>query len=243
MRLNQATSGNNQQTELWQESKHKEDMYKIELINLIQSFQHEFINSQRCSSSKINDIKPLLHTLPRISTRLNQNEHSGIPNPQVLDVKNSQLKNKISTSFHKLEPSRGQAPLKEWPHFNGEGEYDHIEFIRGIDMIEEDFELPDRLVTARFDTLSTRSARRWYIKLRQAYGHQCWTWWETQIINKWANDAQRFQVETDFEYARFNADKDKASPWFCQKKRKINSIISRHVKIYDSQKNSNTMSR
>ncbi|MBW0536143.1 hypothetical protein O181_075858 [Austropuccinia psidii MF-1] len=74
--------------------------------------------------------------------------------------------------------------LKEWPHFSGEGEYDHMEFIRGIDMIKEDFELPDILVTPRFNTLFTRSAHRWYIKLIQAHGHQIWTWWKTQIINK-----------------------------------------------------------
>ncbi|MBW0582082.1 hypothetical protein O181_121797, partial [Austropuccinia psidii MF-1] len=50
--------------------------------------------------------------------------------------------------------------FKEWPDFRGEGEYDHMEFIRDIDMIKEDFELPDRLVTARFNTLFTRSAHR-----------------------------------------------------------------------------------
>ncbi|MBW0486290.1 hypothetical protein O181_026005 [Austropuccinia psidii MF-1] len=88
--------------------------------------------------------------------------------------------------------------LKEWPHFSAEGEYDHMEFIRGIQMIEEDFELPDRLVKAIFNTLFTRSAHRWYIKLRWAYGHQCWTEWKTQIINKWANDAGRFKAETAF---------------------------------------------
>ncbi|MBW0565259.1 hypothetical protein O181_104974 [Austropuccinia psidii MF-1] len=74
--------------------------------------------------------------------------------------------------------------LKEWPHFSGEGEYDRMEFIRGIDMIKEDFELTDRLVTARFNTLFTRSDHRWYIKLRQAHEHQSWTWWKTQIFNK-----------------------------------------------------------
>ncbi|MBW0530980.1 hypothetical protein O181_070695 [Austropuccinia psidii MF-1] len=150
-----------------------------------------------------------------MSTPLNQNEGARIPNPQVLDVENSQLKNKFSTSFHNLEPSMGQEllkevpKLKEWPHFNGEGEYDHMEFIRGIDMIQEAFELPERLVTARFNTLFTRSAHRWYIKLRQAHGNQSWTWWKTQIINKWANDSWRFKVETAFESAKFNADKDK----------------------------------
>ncbi|MBW0566666.1 hypothetical protein O181_106381 [Austropuccinia psidii MF-1] len=114
--------------------------------------------------------------------------------------------------------------LKECPHFSGEGEYDHMEFIRGIDMIEEDFELPDRLVTAIFKALFTRSAHRWYIKLRQAHGHQSWTWWKTQIINKWANDAWIFKVETDFESAKFNAEKDKALPCFCQQKYRLTSL-------------------
>ncbi|MBW0495090.1 hypothetical protein O181_034805 [Austropuccinia psidii MF-1] len=88
--------------------------------------------------------------------------------------------------------------LKEWPQFSGEGEYNHIEFIRAIVMIKEDFELPDRLVTARFNTFFKRSPHKWYIKLRQAHGHQSWTWWKNQIINKWANDYWRFKVETAF---------------------------------------------
>ncbi|MBW0582647.1 hypothetical protein O181_122362 [Austropuccinia psidii MF-1] len=116
-----------------------------------------------------------------MSTPLNQNEGKGIPNSKVLDIENSQLKNELSTSFHTLEPSIGQAllkevpKLKEWPHFSGEGAYDHMEFIRGIYMIQEDLELPDRLVTKRFNTLFTTSAHRWYIKLRQPHGHQSWT--------------------------------------------------------------------
>ncbi|MBW0466849.1 hypothetical protein O181_006564 [Austropuccinia psidii MF-1] len=162
MNLNQAIPDNTRQTELWQELTHKEDMYKIELINLLQIFQHELRNSQRCSNSKMNDIEQSLHTLPIISTPLNQNEGRRSLNPQVLDVENSQLKNKFSTSFHNLDPSMGQALLKEvpkikeWPHFSGEGEYDHLEFIRGIEIIKEYFKLQDRLVTARFNTLFTR---------------------------------------------------------------------------------------
>ncbi|MBW0533021.1 hypothetical protein O181_072736 [Austropuccinia psidii MF-1] len=115
MKSNQVTSDNTRQTELWQELTHKEDMYKIEEMNLIQSFQHKLRSSQRCSNSKMNDIEKLLHTLPRMSTPLNQNKCSGILNPQVLDVENSQFKNKFSTSFHNLEPSMGQALLKEVP--------------------------------------------------------------------------------------------------------------------------------
>ncbi|MBW0540330.1 hypothetical protein O181_080045 [Austropuccinia psidii MF-1] len=80
-----------------------------------------------------------------MSTPLNQNESTRIPDPQVLEVEYSQLKDEFSTSFHNFEPSMGQEllkevpKLKEWAHFSGEGEYDHMEFIRVIDMIEEDF--------------------------------------------------------------------------------------------------------
>ncbi|MBW0500181.1 hypothetical protein O181_039896 [Austropuccinia psidii MF-1] len=111
--------------------------------------------------------------------------------------------------------------LQEWPHFSGEGEYGHMELIRGIEMIEEDFELPERLVTARFNTLFTRSAHRWYIKLRQAHGHQSWTWWKTPIIKKWTNDGWSFNVETAFESSKFNAENDRALPWFCQQKDRL----------------------
>ncbi|MBW0478410.1 hypothetical protein O181_018125 [Austropuccinia psidii MF-1] len=138
----------------------------------------------------MNDIEQLLHTLPGISTPLNQNEGARIPNKQLLDVDNSQLKNEFSTSFHNLEPLMGQAllkevpKLKEWPHFSGEIEYDHMEFIRHNEMIKEDSELPEILLTERFNMLFSRSAHRWYKKLRQAHGHQICTWWKTQIIKK-----------------------------------------------------------
>ncbi|MBW0559570.1 hypothetical protein O181_099285 [Austropuccinia psidii MF-1] len=97
-----------------------------------------------------------------MSKPLNKKEGAGIPKLQVLDIESSPLKNEFSTSFHNLKPTMVQAllkevpKLKEWPHFNGEGEYDHMEFIRGIDMIKEDFELPERLVTARFNTFLTK---------------------------------------------------------------------------------------
>ncbi|MBW0534632.1 hypothetical protein O181_074347 [Austropuccinia psidii MF-1] len=99
-----------------------------------------------------------------------------------------------------------------------------MEFIRGIYMIKEDFELPDRLVVARLNTLFTRSAHRWYIKLRLEHGHQRLTWWKTQIIDKWANDAWRFKVEKHFEYSKFNADKDRDLPWFCQQKDRLTEL-------------------
>ncbi|MBW0501784.1 hypothetical protein O181_041499 [Austropuccinia psidii MF-1] len=99
-----------------------------------------------------------------------------------------------------------------------------MEFIRSIEMIKEDFELPERLVTARFKTLFTRSDNKWYIKLRQAHGHQSLTWWKNQIINKWANDSWRLKVETAFESSKFTNDKEKALPWLCQQTDRLTAL-------------------
>ncbi|MBW0527700.1 hypothetical protein O181_067415 [Austropuccinia psidii MF-1] len=120
MKLNQVTADNTRQTGLWQELAHKEDMYKIEAIHLIQAFQHEYRNSQRYSNSKMKDIEQRLNTLPRMSTPLSQNEGTRISNTQVLHPDNSQLKNELFTSFHDFKPSMGHALGKKYQNSKNE---------------------------------------------------------------------------------------------------------------------------
>ncbi|MBW0567218.1 hypothetical protein O181_106933 [Austropuccinia psidii MF-1] len=57
MKLDQVTSDNTRQKELWQESTQTEVNHKTNLMNSIQSLKHEFRNSQRCRNSKMNDIE------------------------------------------------------------------------------------------------------------------------------------------------------------------------------------------
>ncbi|MBW0576770.1 hypothetical protein O181_116485 [Austropuccinia psidii MF-1] len=99
MKLNQITPDNTRRTELWKALTQTEDNHKTNVLNSIQSLKQEFRNSQRCNNSKMNDIEQLLHTLPRISTPLNENEGKITPNTQVLEVENSQLKNNFPLLF------------------------------------------------------------------------------------------------------------------------------------------------
>ncbi|MBW0526422.1 hypothetical protein O181_066137 [Austropuccinia psidii MF-1] len=39
--------------------------------------------------------------------------------------------------------------LKEWPTFTGEGEYNHMSFIGTIDMLQDDYDIPDELITVK----------------------------------------------------------------------------------------------
>ncbi|MBW0562405.1 hypothetical protein O181_102120 [Austropuccinia psidii MF-1] len=67
--------------------------------------------------------------------------------------------------------------LGEWPTFSGEGEYNHIEFIRTIDMLQENFHIPDEIIVGKLHSPFTRNAKKWYYKMRQDHGKNDWSWW------------------------------------------------------------------
>ncbi|MBW0573174.1 hypothetical protein O181_112889 [Austropuccinia psidii MF-1] len=85
--------------------------------------------------------------IPKLSTPFS---HIGSPvkpkeeikDPFITDFSN-QDNNKI---FMKEAPQS-----KEWPTFTGEGEYGHMSFIKTIDMLQEDYAIPDELITSRLN--------------------------------------------------------------------------------------------
>ncbi|MBW0493686.1 hypothetical protein O181_033401 [Austropuccinia psidii MF-1] len=82
-----------------------------------------------------------------------------------------------------LTPFLGENPicakdilkLGEWPTLSGEGEYNHIEFIRTIDMLQ-DFHIPYEIIVGKLPSLFTRTAKRWYYKMRLDHGKHDWSW-------------------------------------------------------------------
>ncbi|MBW0558323.1 hypothetical protein O181_098038 [Austropuccinia psidii MF-1] len=65
--------------------------------------------------------------------------------------------------------------LEEWPTFSGEGEYNHIELIRTINMLQEDFHIPDEIIVGKLHSLFTRTAKKWYYKIKQDHGKHDWS--------------------------------------------------------------------
>ncbi|MBW0566277.1 hypothetical protein O181_105992 [Austropuccinia psidii MF-1] len=63
-------------------------------------------------------------------------------------------------------------------------EYNHIELIRTIDMLQEDFHIPDEIIVAKLHSLFTRTAKKWYYKMRLDHGKHDWSWWKSEIITK-----------------------------------------------------------
>ncbi|MBW0523885.1 hypothetical protein O181_063600 [Austropuccinia psidii MF-1] len=108
--------------------------------------------------------------------------------------------------------------LEEWPTFSGEGEYNHMEFIKTIDMFKEDFNIPDEYISATLHSLFTKSAKKWYHKMRQDHGKHSWPWWKEQIISKWENSSWRFKMENSFEKGNFNIERDRPCLGFSYKR-------------------------
>ncbi|MBW0556962.1 hypothetical protein O181_096677 [Austropuccinia psidii MF-1] len=118
-----------------------------------------------------------------------------------------------------------EAPqLKEWTTFTGEGEYDHISFIKTIDILHKDYAIPDEFITARLHSLFEKSAKRWYYGIRQAYGKNTMSWWKQEIITKWANDAWRYKIENAFGNSFFDPYKDKPFTWLLKQGERLNAL-------------------
>ncbi|MBW0561760.1 hypothetical protein O181_101475 [Austropuccinia psidii MF-1] len=138
-----------------------------------------------------------------------------ITNPFITDL-SQQENNQV--------PIKEETQLKEWPIFTGEGEYDHMSFIKTIDMLQEDYAIPDELITARLPSLYDNSSKSWYYGIRQTNGKNTWSWWKQGIITKWATDAWRCKIENAFENSFFDTDKDKPLTWFLKQVERLNAL-------------------
>ncbi|MBW0523394.1 hypothetical protein O181_063109 [Austropuccinia psidii MF-1] len=68
--------------------------------------------------------------------------------------------------------------LEKWPTFSGEGEYNNIEFIRTVDILQEDFHIPYEIIVGKLHSLFTRTAKKWYYKMRLDHGKHDLPWWK-----------------------------------------------------------------
>ncbi|MBW0549558.1 hypothetical protein O181_089273 [Austropuccinia psidii MF-1] len=91
-------------------------------------------------------------------------------------------------------------------------------------MFKEDFNIPDEYISAGLHSLFTKSAEKWYYKMRQDHGKHSWPWWTEQIISKWANDSWKFRRENSFEEAILNFERDRPMSWFLKQKDRSTSL-------------------
>ncbi|MBW0489377.1 hypothetical protein O181_029092, partial [Austropuccinia psidii MF-1] len=152
-------------------------------INLKYDIQSEI----RIITEKMDKIKEGKINMPKLSTpfshlRSHVEPKKEIKNPFMTDLSH-QDNNKVLMK---------EAPeLKEWPTFTGEGENDHMSFMKTINILQEAYYIPDELITAILHTFFEKSAKRWYYGIEKTNGKTTWSWSKNEIITKWENDAWR----------------------------------------------------
>ncbi|MBW0506048.1 hypothetical protein O181_045763 [Austropuccinia psidii MF-1] len=124
--------------------------------------------------------------------------------------------------------------LEEWETFSGEGEYNHIEFIRKIDLLQEDLHILDEIIVGKLNSLFTITSKKWYYKMRQDQSKHDWHWWKSEIITKWASNSWRVKMKNGSESAIFNSEKYKPLTWFLKHKDRLSAL---HPDMSDSTMN------
>ncbi|MBW0538148.1 hypothetical protein O181_077863 [Austropuccinia psidii MF-1] len=123
--------------------------------------------------------------IPRHSTPLTEQKHS--------------VKGSLTPFLGENVISAEDVPkLEEWPTFFGEGEYNRIEFIRTIDILQDNYHIPDETIVVKLHLMFTRTAKKWYYKMRQDHGKHDWSLWKSGMLTKWANNSWSFKMENAF---------------------------------------------
>ncbi|MBW0544229.1 hypothetical protein O181_083944 [Austropuccinia psidii MF-1] len=91
-------------------------------------------------------------------------------------------------------------------------------------MLQEDYAIPDELITSRLHSLFEKSSKRWYYGIRQTNGKNTWSWWKQEIITKWAHDLWRYKIDNACENSFFEPDKDKPLTWSLKKVEILNEL-------------------
>ncbi|MBW0462610.1 hypothetical protein O181_002325, partial [Austropuccinia psidii MF-1] len=185
-------------------------------MNLKDDIQSEI----RLITEKIDKINEDTSNMPKLSTPFSYIRSPDKPKEELTSPFITDLIHQVNNQV-----SMKEAPqLKEWPTFTGEGVYDHMSFIKTIDMLQEDYAIPDELITARLHSLFEKYAKRWYYGIRQTNGKNTWSWWKQEIITKWANDTWRYKIENAFENSFFEPDKHKPLTWFVKQVERLNAL-------------------
>ncbi|MBW0476223.1 hypothetical protein O181_015938 [Austropuccinia psidii MF-1] len=125
-----------------------------------------------------NEIQKLKDEIIAQATQIHENCEPNLHIPRhftPLTEENLSLKESLTHLLgENVISERDITKLEEWPTFSGEVEYSHIEFIRTIDVFQEDFHIPDGMILGKLHSLFTRNAKKLYY-MRQEYD-EIWPW-------------------------------------------------------------------
>ncbi|MBW0528507.1 hypothetical protein O181_068222 [Austropuccinia psidii MF-1] len=138
----------------------------------IMNLKDDILNEIRLITGKMDKINKANINMPKLSAPFSHTRSPVKPKEESTNSFITDLRYQYNDQVLKEEAPQ----LKELSIFIREGEYDHMSFIKTIEMLQEDYDIPDELITSRLHSLFEKSAKIWYYGIRQTNCKNMWSW-------------------------------------------------------------------
>jgi hypothetical protein len=81
-------------------------------------------------------------------------------------------------------------------------------------MYVQDYFMKDYMVVSRLGMLLTKTAKNWYIHMRESNGTHNWEWWKEKIRKKFGTPQWKWRMQKKFKKDYFNNDLKSIHSWF-----------------------------
>ncbi|MBW0550809.1 hypothetical protein O181_090524 [Austropuccinia psidii MF-1] len=109
--------------------------------------EDEIKSEIRILTEKMDEIKEANLNMPKLSTPFSHIRSAVKPKEELTNYFITDL----SHNDHNQVLMKEAPQLKEFLTFKGEEEYGHMSFIKTIEMLQEDYAIPDKLITERLN--------------------------------------------------------------------------------------------
>ncbi|OAV85744.1 hypothetical protein PTTG_30301, partial [Puccinia triticina 1-1 BBBD Race 1] len=116
---------------------------------------------------------------------------------------NPELKKRLNNAIAK----------SDWPTFSGDGEYDHLRFVRWIDTAKNDSHIDDEVIVLKLLTMLTGSALSWYETMRLTHQNTTWAFWKAEICKKFGHSAWKQKKQDAFSADKFVPGETTPAQW------------------------------
>ena len=193
-----------------------------ELNGKIELMMNQFQLQMNLMKNDIRDIK--IHSNNNILEPVPLRTETMVPQPKsdlIYDEENEdcEMPPDELQSILKLLP-----PITDWPKFSGEGEYDHISFMKYIDHSIITYGLPGKIAVVRLPRLFTGVALDWFVTKSEQVGRQSWATWKKHIKNQFGTRLWIRKMTKAFETDYFDPVRDKPHKWCLNQKKRIDCI-------------------
>ncbi|PLW43091.1 hypothetical protein PCANC_14412 [Puccinia coronata f. sp. avenae] len=101
----------------------------------------------------------------------------------------------------------------DWPTFSGKGEYDHMDFMHWINLVQRHSWLPDGVIVLKLLTILTDGAPLWFKTMEASHKNKKRSFWCGELCKKYGTSSWKRKKEDTFDQDKFVAGETVPEEW------------------------------